>query len=177
MVHSDRRVVRTVGEHRNEEKDALQASAPLRAQGPADHGLVERVKSALYASGHGALRSVSVSVEAGIVIIEGRVTSYYLEHVAHSAAQAVPAANQICNSLNVVRRNSNHQVGHGGRRLPIVGPQGRADLDGPRPTPPCETGLRWRTDRGLFCRSLQRRATPPTALAQVQALGNQEVGP
>ncbi len=97
-----------------------------------DHRLVERVERALWATGHGALRTVSVSIDAGIVILGGRVASYYLKQVAQTAVSAVSGAHQIRNSVDVVRPNSNQRVEKAGSRLPIIGPQGQADFDGPR---------------------------------------------
>ena len=61
-------------EHPTEEKDALQATAPLLTQSLEDHRLAERVERALRATGYGALRTVRVSVNARVVILGGRVS-------------------------------------------------------------------------------------------------------
>ncbi len=105
--------------------DGLDCLAKLRQVRP----VVER---ALCATGHGALRAVSVSIDARIVVLRGRVASYYLKQVAQTAVLAVTGAHQVRNSVDVVRPNSNQQVEKAGSRLPIVVPQGQADLDEPR---------------------------------------------
>jgi len=90
-------------EHLNEERDALQATAPLLTQSQEDHGLAERIERALRATGYGALRTVRVSVNAGVVLLGGRVSSYYLKQVAQATALAVAGAHQIRNGLDVVQ--------------------------------------------------------------------------
>ena len=103
MVQSAAPLIRPAREHPNEEKDALQATAPLLTQSLEDHRLAERVERALRATGYGALRTVRVSVNARVVILGGRVSSYYLKQVAQATALAVPGAHQIRNGLDVVQ--------------------------------------------------------------------------
>ena len=79
MVQSATPLIRPTREHPDEEKDALQATAPLLTQSLEDHRLAERVERALRATGYGALRTVRVSVNARVVILGGRVPSYYLK--------------------------------------------------------------------------------------------------
>jgi BON domain len=105
MVFSDTPPFQPAGEQRREDEDA---TAALPALSPEDLRLAERVERALSETGHGALRTVSVSVNAGIVILGGRVASYYLKQVAQTAVLAVPGAHQIRNSVDVVRPNSSH---------------------------------------------------------------------
>ncbi len=118
MVFSDTPPLEPAGEHSRAEKDATPA---LPAQSPEDRRLMERVESALCATGHGALRNVAVSVNGGIVILGGRVSSYYLKQVAQEAVLAVAGSHQIRNSVDVVRPNSNHQ-GVARRSLPVRQP-------------------------------------------------------
>ena len=118
MVFSDTPPFQSAGEQRGEEEDA---TAPRPAQSPEDRRLVERVERALGATGHGALRNVAVSVNGGIVILGGRVSSYYLKQVAQEAVLAVAGSHQIWNSVDVVRPNSNHQ-GVARRSLPVRQP-------------------------------------------------------
>ena len=92
-------------EHPTEEKHAPQATAPLLTQSLEDHRLAERVERALRATGYGALRTVRVSVNARVVILGGRVSSYYLKQLAQATALAVPGAHQIRNDLDVVQPN------------------------------------------------------------------------
>ena len=84
---------------------APQTTAPLLTQSLEDRCLAERVERALRATGYGALRTVRVSVNARVVILGGRVSSYYLKQVAQATALAVPGAHQIRNELDVVKPN------------------------------------------------------------------------
>ena len=90
-------------EHPTEEKDALERTGPLVTQRLEDHHLAERVERALRATGYGALRTVRVTVNARVVILGGRVSSYYLKQLAQATVFAVPGAHQIRNDLNVVQ--------------------------------------------------------------------------
>ncbi len=119
MVFSDTPPFQPFGEHPRAEQDAR---APVHAQSPEDRRLVERVERALHTTGHGALRSVAVSVNAGIVILVGRVSSYYLKQVAQATALAVAGSHQIRNSVDVVRPNSSHQAVIVRRSLPVRQP-------------------------------------------------------
>jgi len=89
--------------HPTEEKHAPEATAPLLTQSLEDQHLAERVERALRARGYWALRTVRVSVNARIVILRGRVCSYYLKQLAQETARAVPGAHQIRNDLDVVQ--------------------------------------------------------------------------
>jgi osmotically-inducible protein OsmY len=88
--------------HPAEEKYALRAAAPLLTQSREDRRLTERVEHALRATGYGALRGVEVSVNARIVILVGRVPSYYLKQVAQATALAIPGTHQLHNDLDVI---------------------------------------------------------------------------
>jgi len=92
-------------ERPTEEKHAPQATAPLLTQSLEDHRLAERVERALRATGYGALRTVRVAVNARVVILGGRVSSYYLKQLAQATALAIPGAHQIRNDLDVVQPN------------------------------------------------------------------------
>jgi hypothetical protein len=59
------------------------------------------VEGALCATGYGPLRAIEVTVHARLVILGGRVPSYYLKQVAQTTALAVPGARQIRNDLDV----------------------------------------------------------------------------
>jgi osmotically-inducible protein OsmY len=61
------------------------------------------VARALCATGYGSLRGIAVTVRDRVVILEGRVPSYYLKQVAQAAARAVPGGYQIRNDLEVER--------------------------------------------------------------------------
>jgi len=92
-------------EHPNEEKDALQESAALLTQSLEDHRLAERVERALRATGYGVLRTVRVAVNARVVILGGRISTYYLKQLAQATALAVPGVHQVRNDLDVVQPN------------------------------------------------------------------------
>ena len=95
MIQSGTSPVQPTGEHPNEEKDALQATTPVLGRSLEDHRLAERVECALRATGYGALHTVRVSVHALVIILEGRVSSYYLKQIAQATALAIPGAHQI----------------------------------------------------------------------------------
>jgi osmotically-inducible protein OsmY len=85
------------------ERDAVQATARLLAQGLEDLRLAERVARALRATGYGPLRDIEVTVQARLVLLAGRVPSYYLKQVAQTTALGVPGAQQVRNDLEVGR--------------------------------------------------------------------------
>ncbi len=109
MIQSATFPVQPNGEHPDEEKNALQATAPVLGRSLEDHRLAERVECALRATGYGALHTVRVSVHARVIILEGRVASYYLKQIAQATALAIPGTHQIRNGLDVVRPNSDRQ--------------------------------------------------------------------
>jgi osmotically-inducible protein OsmY len=81
--------------------DSVQTAAPLLLQCLEDLRLAERVERALGATGYGPLRGIAVTVQARVVILAGRVPSYYLKQVAQTTALAVPGAHQVRNDLEV----------------------------------------------------------------------------
>jgi osmotically-inducible protein OsmY len=90
-------------ERTGEETDAAQGTALPRQQSQEDVCLAERVERALRAAGYGPLRGVQVTVHARLVILGGRVPSYYLKQVAQTIALAVPGARHVRNDLDVGR--------------------------------------------------------------------------
>jgi len=92
-------------QHRTEEKHPPRATVPLLTQCLEDYRMAERVERALHATGYAALRAVRVSVNARVVILGGRVSSYYLKQLAQATTLAVPGARQIRNDLDVVQSN------------------------------------------------------------------------
>jgi osmotically-inducible protein OsmY len=87
-------------EPRGERTDGVQV-APLLMPSVEDLRLAERVERALRATGYGPLRGIQVRVQARLVILGGRVPSYYLKQVAQAAALAVPGAHQVRNDVEV----------------------------------------------------------------------------
>ena len=84
-----------------EERDAAQATAQLLAQSLESLRLAERVQRALRATGYLPLRGIDVIVQARLVILAGRVPSYYLKQVAQTTVLAVPEVRQVRNDLEV----------------------------------------------------------------------------
>ena len=81
-----------------EETDAREATARLE-----DTCHAERVLRALRAVGYGPLRRIEVTVRAGVIILQGRVPSYYMKQIAQATALAVPGTDQLRNDLEVGR--------------------------------------------------------------------------
>jgi len=86
-----------------EGRDAGRATARPLTQVLEDLRLAEHVERALRATGCMPLRGIEVTVHERLVILAGRVPSYYLEQVAQTTALAVPAAQQVRNDLGVGR--------------------------------------------------------------------------
>jgi osmotically-inducible protein OsmY len=85
------------------EKEAFQTSTQLLAQSLEALHLAERVGRALGATGYGPLRGIDVSVQVRLVIMAGRVPSYYLKQIAQTTALSVPGVAQVRNDLEVGR--------------------------------------------------------------------------
>lgn len=83
-------------------KIAPVASTPLLRPNLEDRHLAERVERALRARGYWTLFAVRVLVDARVVILEGKVGSFFLKQLAQETALAVPGAHQIRNELDVV---------------------------------------------------------------------------
>jgi osmotically-inducible protein OsmY len=79
-----------------------QGRALLTRQRQEDLYLAERVERALRATGYGPLRGIEVTVHARLVILGGRVPSYYLKQVAQTTALAVRGARHVRNDLEVI---------------------------------------------------------------------------
>jgi osmotically-inducible protein OsmY len=84
------------------EKETLQETARLLSQRQEDLRLAERVERTLRATGYGPLRCIEVAVRARLVILTGRVPSYYLKQIAQTVALAVPGTHHVRNDLEVV---------------------------------------------------------------------------
>jgi len=82
--------------------DSARAAA-LLLQCVEDLDLAERVGRALAATGYGPLRGIEVTVHARLVLLGGRVSSYYLKQLAQATALAVPGVHEVHNDLVVAR--------------------------------------------------------------------------
>ena len=103
MTHSAALPVLSSGSNTDAEKAARLTSGLLVTQSLEDLHLAERVERALCATGYGPLRNIGVTVHARLVILAGRVPSYYLKQVAQTIALTVPGAHQVRNDLEVSR--------------------------------------------------------------------------
>jgi len=84
--------------------DACSTTVTLLGQSVKDHSLAHLVGCALRTSSYGPLRSIGVSVNAGVVRLAGQVPSYYMKQVAQETALGIPGTQQIQNKLNVIRQ-------------------------------------------------------------------------
>ena len=91
-----------------EEANAAWAMAQFLQQRKEDLCLAERVERALRATGYGPLRGIEVTVHARLVILDGRVPSYYLKQVAQTSALAVPGVRRVRNDLDVGQPQPRH---------------------------------------------------------------------
>jgi osmotically-inducible protein OsmY len=103
MAPSAALVVLPSGRHGDEERNQGQAAALLLAQSLLDLGLAERVERALRATGYPPLRAVEVSVCGQLVILQGRVPSYYMKQLAQAVAMGVAGVRELRNDVQVVR--------------------------------------------------------------------------
>jgi len=64
--------------------------------------LAAAIDRAFRATGHSALRDLSIQVVEGLVILQGRVPTYYLKQKAQSEALQVLGVSAVRNELDVV---------------------------------------------------------------------------
>ena len=68
----------------------------------ADRGLIEAVARALRVTGHAALRDLDIEISGGIVVLWGRVSTYYQKQLAQATAQNVDGVRGVANGVEVV---------------------------------------------------------------------------
>jgi osmotically-inducible protein OsmY len=78
-----------------------QTPTELPAQSLEDRRRVNRICDALLATRYAPLGAVEVHVQGQLVILRGRVPSYYLKQVAQSVTLAVAGGHQVRNELDV----------------------------------------------------------------------------
>jgi osmotically-inducible protein OsmY len=83
------------------DQDGLDATAVHVTEILKDLRLTESVERALRETGHLPLRAVQVSSCGRLVILQGRVSTYYLKQIAQTAALGVPGVEMVCNDLEV----------------------------------------------------------------------------
>jgi osmotically-inducible protein OsmY len=103
MGQSTALMVLPCGRPEGEARDTGQTAALRAAQGLADLCLAERVERALRATGHPCLRAIEVTVCGRLVVLRGRVPSYYVKQLAQAAALTVDGAPELRNDIEVVR--------------------------------------------------------------------------
>jgi len=69
---------------------------------PDDRKLCERIVQTLRATGYLSLRDLSVTAVDGLVTLRGRVPSYYLKQVVHSAVRELPGVVEMRDHLEVI---------------------------------------------------------------------------
>ena len=84
------------------EGEALRLTAALLMQSVEDLRLAERVQCALRTTGYRELCNTDVTVQAGMVKLAGRVSSYFLKQLAQMAVQDVTGTQRIQNDLIVL---------------------------------------------------------------------------
>lgn len=82
------------------------ASLPLRSAANSDQNLVQRVSDALGKTGHPSLRELKVSIQKGVVILQGEVPNAYLKMLAMTTSLTVGGAWWVVNCLQVSIRPS-----------------------------------------------------------------------
>ena len=87
-----------------EETGTVEATAPISSLEWKNFRLAQCVRLALEVTGYRVLRTVEVTVCAGMVTLGGRVPSYHLKQIAQTTALAVPGVLQVFNELAVEPR-------------------------------------------------------------------------
>jgi osmotically-inducible protein OsmY len=77
-------------------------SAQTSAESSPDRTLGEAVARALRATGLPALRGIEVDVSRGVVVLWGRVPTYYQKQLAQATAQKFEGVLRIANGIEVV---------------------------------------------------------------------------
>ena len=68
----------------------------------ADRDLLLRVKGFLHQRGYGPHRTLAITVERGVVLVRGRVPTYYLRQVAVECIKRVAGVTQLIDRIEVV---------------------------------------------------------------------------
>lgn len=68
----------------------------------AEHDLLLRVKGFLHQGRYGPHRTLAMSVERGVVVVQGRVPTYYLRQVAVECIKRVAGVTQVIDWIEVV---------------------------------------------------------------------------
>gem|GEM_PF-2482073 len=71
-----------------------------------DERLTEIIGEALRNTGYLSLRKLEVNVTQGLVVLRGRIPSYYMIQVTQAIVRAVPGVREVRNEMTVVQRLS-----------------------------------------------------------------------
>lgn len=86
----------------------LEVDAATRSASRADARVAERIDQALRGTGYLSLRNLEIIVTQGLVVLRGRLPSYYMKQVAQAAVRAVPGVGEVHDQLDVVSSRSAH---------------------------------------------------------------------
>lgn len=67
----------------------------------ADRSLLQRVKCFLYQRGYPPHRALEISVERGVVVVQGKVPTFYLRQVAVACIQRVAGVTRVVDLIEV----------------------------------------------------------------------------
>ena len=77
-----------------------------RSASSADERVAEKIDQALRATGYRSLRNLAFLVAEGLVILRGRLPSYYMKQVAQATVRAVPGVGDVHDELEIVSPRS-----------------------------------------------------------------------
>lgn len=80
--------------------------AAPRSASPADARVAEKIEQALRLTGYLSLRDLEIFVAEGLVVLRGRLPSYYLKQVTQAAVRAVLGVREVRDELDVVTPRS-----------------------------------------------------------------------
>jgi osmotically-inducible protein OsmY len=91
---------------------AVPAGGRTASDAAADRAVFEAVVQALRNTGHAALRDLDIEIEGGVVVLWGRVPSYYEKQLAQAAVQQATGTARIANGIEVVCCRYRSPEGH-----------------------------------------------------------------
>jgi len=91
---------------REEPANDAYVDAASKSASPADAHLASQIDRALRATGYLCLRNLAFLVAEGLVILRGRLPSYYMKQVAQATVRAVPGVGDVHDELDVVSPRS-----------------------------------------------------------------------
>lgn len=76
----------------------------------ADHDLLQQVKSFHYQPGYGPHKALEINAERGVVLVQGRVPTFYLRQIAVECINRVAGVTQVIDLIEVVDGPVQRQV-------------------------------------------------------------------